>query len=77
MPTATVSFTNNGAETNLFDTAGARTFVFTGTNTGNNLFAIPLANQAAAATSVIKSGTGTWVLGTTGTATGTTVISNT
>ena len=59
---ATLSFTNSGAQTNLFDTAGTRTLNLIGSNTGNNLFAIPLTDQSTNATSLTKNGTGTWVL---------------
>ena len=59
---ATVSFTYSGVNTNLFDTSGTRTLNLTGTNTGNNLFAIQLTNQAASATSLTKAGAGTWVV---------------
>ena len=61
-PAATVSFTQSGANMNLFDTGGTRTLGLTGTNTGNNLFALQLTNQVANATSVLKTGTGTWEL---------------
>ena len=61
-PTATLSFTHTGANTNLFDTGGTRTLNLTGTNTGNNSFSIQLTNQAAAQTTLRKAGTGTWVI---------------
>ena len=61
-PAATLSFTQSGTNMNLFDTGGTRTLVLTGTNTGNNLFALQLTNQATSATSVTKTGTGTWDL---------------
>lgn len=61
-PNATLSFTQSGANINLFDTAGARTLTLTGTNTGANTFAINLTNQGANATSINKAGAGTWRL---------------
>ncbi len=71
----TLSFTHSGANTNLFETAGTRTLTLTGSNTGNNTFAIILENQGANATSLTKSGAGTWVLTGSNTYTGTTTIS--
>jgi fibronectin-binding autotransporter adhesin len=70
----TLSFTYSGANTNLFDTSGARTLTLTGSNTGNNTFAIRLENQGANATSLTKSGAGTWVLTGANTFTGVTSI---
>ncbi|HEX5176753.1 MAG TPA: autotransporter-associated beta strand repeat-containing protein, partial [Chthoniobacteraceae bacterium] len=61
-PEATLSFTHTGPNINLFDTPGTRTLTLTGTNTGNNTFSILMANQAGAATSLRKSGPGTWIL---------------
>lgn len=58
----TLSFTFNGTNTNLFETAGVRTLTLTGSNTGNNTFAIGLTNQGSNATSLTKSGVGTWVI---------------
>jgi fibronectin-binding autotransporter adhesin len=78
VPAATMSFTHTGASLNLFDTGGTRTLTLTGSNTGDNGFAIPLINQAASATSLTKTGAGTWVLNgvDVNSATGTTLISN-
>lgn len=73
-PTATLSFTFNGANTNLFDTVGTRTLTLTGSNTGNNVFAIQLTDQAANATSLNKTGVGTWLLTNNNTYTGPTTI---
>ncbi|MCL4207729.1 MAG: autotransporter-associated beta strand repeat-containing protein, partial [Pirellulaceae bacterium] len=58
----TLSFTFAGPNTNLFETGGTRTIQLTGSNTGNNSFAIPITNQGGSATSLAKTGTGTWVL---------------
>lgn len=60
---ATLSFTYSAANLNLFDTAGSRTFTFTGSNTGTNTFALALTDQAATnKTSLTKSGLGRWIL---------------
>jgi autotransporter-associated beta strand protein len=72
----TLSFTHSGANINWFDTPGTRTFTLTGSNTGNNTFANLIQNQAANATSVSKTGAGTWSLTNTGnTYTGSTTVS--
>ncbi len=75
-PAATLSFTKTGANINLFDTGGTRTLTLTGSNKGDNGFSIPLINQAAFATSLTKSGAGTWVLNgpDVNSATGTTLV---
>ncbi len=62
VPSATLSFTHTGANTNLFDTPGTRTLTLTGSNTGDNRFAIKIEDQAASKTSLTKAGAGTWVL---------------
>ena len=62
VPGATLSFTHTGANVNLFDTGGTRTLTLTGTNPGNNGFSIQLLDQAGNATSLTKSGLGTWLL---------------
>jgi len=53
----------------------ARTFTLTGSNTGNNTLAAVLGDNGTGATSLAKSGAGTWVLSGTNTYTGTTTIS--
>ncbi len=67
-PAATLSFTRTLANTNLFDTGGARAITLTGSNIGANVFGIPLTDQVAVtgATSLNKRGTGTWNLINTG-----------
>lgn len=55
----TLSFTNGGAI--AFGTTNAHTLTLTGTNTGNNTFS-PVINDNTGATSVTKSGGGTWVV---------------
>ncbi len=62
LPSATMNFTYSGTNINLFDTGGTRSLTLTGSNTGLNLFAINLTNQAANATSLIKNGAGTWIV---------------
>lgn len=52
---------------------GARTFTLTGTDTANNKFAYAL-KDSGGATSLIKSGTGTWVDSAANTFTGTTTV---
>jgi fibronectin-binding autotransporter adhesin len=61
-PAATLTFAYGGANINLFDTAGLRTFTLTGSNTGPNTFGTQLTDQAASATSLNKTGAGVWVL---------------
>ena len=60
----TLSFTYSAANTDLYDTGGARTLTLTGSNTGANVFAIQLTDQAAVTglTSLIKAGSGAWNL---------------
>uniref|UniRef100_UPI0020C54DAA beta strand repeat-containing protein n=1 Tax=Anatilimnocola floriformis TaxID=2948575 RepID=UPI0020C54DAA len=62
VPAATLSFTYNTTNTNWFDTGGTRTFRLAGTNTGPNVFANIIIDQAASPTSITKTGTGTWYL---------------
>lgn len=74
-PAATLSFTQSGTNINLFDTGGTRTLTLTGSNAGNNLFALQLTNQGGNATSLLKSGTGTWeISNAASTYTGTTTV---
>jgi autotransporter-associated beta strand protein len=62
LPSATMNFAYSGTNVNLWDTGGTRSLTLGGSNTGNNLFAINLQDQAGNATSLIKSGPGTWVV---------------
>lgn len=59
-PSATLSFTAT-TPTNFFEAPGSRTLTLTGTNTGNNTFGMAI-GEAGGATSLVKNGTGTWVL---------------
>src|SRR5262249_36565163 len=60
--TGPVNFTNTGAM--VYSGSGPRTFSLSGTNTGNNTFAQPMVDAPGGATSLTKSGPGTWVLNT-------------
>lgn len=71
--TGALNLTNTGAMG--FDSqTGARTLTLTGTNTDSNTLAAVIGDNGGA-TSLIKSGVGTWVLAGANTYTGTTVIS--
>ena len=59
-PDATLSFTAT-ASPDFFENPGTRFLNLTGSNTGNNTFAMAI-GEAGGATRVIKSGGGTWVL---------------
>jgi fibronectin-binding autotransporter adhesin len=69
-PSATLNFTHNSANINLFPNFNARTLDLTGSNTGRNTFSIWLTDFNDP-TSLTKSGTGTWVLNATGNGTST------
>jgi fibronectin-binding autotransporter adhesin len=72
----TISFTNTGAL--AFGTAspGAHTLTLSGINIGNNIFDPQILDQAGGgATSLVKTGPGTWILGGSNSYTGTTTIS--
>jgi T5SS/PEP-CTERM-associated repeat protein/autotransporter-associated beta strand protein len=69
--TGAVSFTNTGSMG--FVSSGARTLTLTGTNTGDNTLAAAIGDNGGA-TSLIKSGTGNWVLTGANTYTGGTTI---
>lgn len=73
-PTATLSFTA-ASSTNLFADPGNRTLTFTGSNTGDNTFAMAIA-QAGGLTSVVKNGPGKWILSGANTYTGNTTIND-
>jgi autotransporter-associated beta strand protein len=61
VPAATLSFTAP-TSLNLWENSGPRTLTLTGTNSGDNTFLTILADSGGA-TSLVKSGTGNWVLG--------------
>ena len=61
-PSATMSFTYSGTNTDIWDSEGARTLTLTGSNSGDNVFAINWQERAIAPSGIVKSGAGTWVL---------------
>lgn len=75
-PAATVSFTYSAANTDLYFSPGDRTLTLTGSNPGANTFAIRLTDQntTTGQTSLLKTGTGTWVMTGASTHTGGTTI---
>lgn len=68
-----VSFTNPSALE--FGSTGARILTVTGSNTGANTLASILGDGSGGATSLVKSGVGTWILTGANTYTGTTTVS--
>jgi autotransporter-associated beta strand protein len=72
--TGAVSWTNTGAI--AFTGSGTRTLTLTGSNTGNNSIALVLGDASGSATSLTKSGAGTWVLSSNNTYTGATTINS-
>ena len=69
----TLSFTNGGSI--AFGNTNAHTLTFTGTNTGNNTFS-PIIGDNTGATSLVKTGGGTWVLSGNNSYSGGTTLSN-
>jgi fibronectin-binding autotransporter adhesin len=72
--TGAVILSNTGSV--AFSGSGARTLTLTGTNIGNNTLAASIGDGSGGATSLVKSGTGTWILTGTSAYTGATTISN-
>jgi len=60
VPSATLSFTATSSP-DFFEQGGTRTLTLTGSNTGNNVFAMQI-QEVAGSTNVVKSGAGTWDL---------------
>lgn len=71
-PAATLSFTASSS-TNFFLDSGSRTLTLTGSNTGDNTFAMAI-GQAGGTTSVVKDGAGKWILSGANTYTGSTTV---
>lgn len=69
-----MSFTNSGAV--AFSGSGARTLTLSGTNTGSNTLAAAIGDGTGGATSLVKSGTGKWVLTAASSFTGSTTITD-
>ncbi|MBN8459357.1 MAG: autotransporter-associated beta strand repeat-containing protein [Verrucomicrobia bacterium] len=74
VPSATLGFTAS-ASPDFFYAPGSRTLTFTGTNPGDNTFAMAI-GEAGGATSVVKNGTGRWVLTGANTYTGATTVND-
>jgi fibronectin-binding autotransporter adhesin len=70
--TGPINLSNTG--TIGFTGSGPRTFTFAGSNTGNNTIAQVLSDGTGGATSVMKTGSGTWLLNNINTYTGPTTI---
>ncbi|MBC7784126.1 MAG: autotransporter-associated beta strand repeat-containing protein [Burkholderiales bacterium] len=70
-----LTIAGNGANSIATLGSGTRTLTLTGSNTGLNTLMPIIVNGAGGATSVAKSGVGTWVLGTDSTYSGATTIS--
>lgn len=58
----TMSFTKTTANQDIWDTEGGRTLTLTGSNKGDNTFAINWQGRVGFQTSISKTGSGTWVL---------------
>lgn len=70
--TGALNFTNTGSM-GFNGQTGTRTLTLTGTNSGNNTLAAAIGNNGGA-TSLVKNGSGTWVLGGTSTYSGSTQV---
>lgn len=71
--TQTLTFANTGAVV-LAGSDTARTFTLGGSNTGDNVFALSLADNGTGKTSLVKDGVGKWIVTANNTFTGTTAI---
>jgi fibronectin-binding autotransporter adhesin len=65
VPSATLNFTRTLASPNFWDFPGARTLTLTGSNTGDNTFAMPVSDQSDTTVHLTKSGVGKWLLAST------------
>ena len=62
-PSATLTFSRNTQSPDFWENPGARTLILTGSNVGDNTFAMPINDIAGATTiNLVKSGSGKWVL---------------
>jgi fibronectin-binding autotransporter adhesin len=64
VPSATLSFTRTNSSPNFWEWPGARTLTLTGSNTGDNTFAMPI-DDSGTTVHLTKNGAGKWVLGST------------
>ena len=64
VPSATLSFTRTNSSPNFWEWPGARTLTLTGSNTGDNTFAMPI-EDAGTTVHLTKSGVGKWLLSST------------
>jgi autotransporter-associated beta strand protein len=64
VPSATLSFTRTNSSPNFWEWPGARTLTLTGSNIGDNTFAMPI-DDSGTTVHLTKSGTGKWVLAST------------
>jgi len=71
--TGALNLSNSGGVT-LSGSNTARTLTLTGSNTGSNTLAAVIGNNGTGATTLVKSGTGTWVLSGNNSYTGKTII---
>jgi autotransporter-associated beta strand protein len=65
VPSATVNFTRTLASPNFWEWPGTRTFTLTGSNTGDNTFAMPVSDTGGTTVHLVKSGAGKWLLAST------------
>lgn len=61
VPSATLSFTRTNSSPNFWEWPGARTLTLTGSNTGDNTFAMPI-EDSGTTVHLTKSGVGKWLL---------------
>ena len=73
-PAATLSFTATSSP-NFFENPGDRTLTLTGTNTGDNTFAMAIGEAGGDAPSLVKSGDGKWIVTGANTYSGSTTVS--
>lgn len=64
VPSATLSFTRTNSSPDFWEWPGTRTFTLTGSNTGDNTFAMPI-DDSGTTLHLTKSGAGKWLLAST------------